>query len=109
MTDLDHRFDGNVYDLNAILHPGSVFDHPRDVLSDATLSRAEKRAILASWASDAAAVMSCPALRAIPGEKRPVSIDDILDALSSLDHSPRTPPGGKPARLKSIFRTPAAA
>jgi hypothetical protein len=109
MTDLAHRFDENVYDLNPILHPGSVFDHPRDVLSDATLSRGEKRAILASWASDAAAVMSCPALRAIPGAKRPVSIDEILEALSSLDHSPRTPPGGKPARLKSTDRIAAAA
>jgi hypothetical protein len=69
MTDLNRHFDENVYDLNAILHPGSVFDHPRDVLADATLSRAEKRAILASWASDAAAVTSCPSLRAIPGTK----------------------------------------
>ncbi len=109
MTDLNRRFDENVYDLNAILHPGSVFEHPRDVLSDATLSRAEKRAILASWASDAAAVTSCPALRAIPGGKKPVPIDDILEALSSLDPSPRTPPGGKPARLKSVFRTQTAA
>ena len=55
MTDLDRSFDENVYDLNAILHPGSVFDHPRDVLADTALSRAEKKAILASWASDAAA------------------------------------------------------
>ena len=70
MTDLDRSFDDNVYDLNVILHPGSVFDHPRDVLADTTLSRAEKRAILASWASDAAAVTSCPSLRAIPGAKR---------------------------------------
>jgi hypothetical protein len=108
MTSLNHRFDENVYDLNAILHPGSVFDHPRDVLADATLSLAEKRAILASWASDSAAVQSNPALRAMPG-KPPVSIDDILEALSSLDHSPRTPPGGKPARLKSVDRTQAAA
>lgn len=53
MTDLNRHFDENVYDLNAILHPGTVFKHPRDVLADATLSRAEKRAILASWASDA--------------------------------------------------------
>jgi hypothetical protein len=69
MTDLNRHFDDNIYDLNAILHPGTVFDHPRDVLADATLSRAEKRAILASWASDAAAVTSCPSLRAIPGTK----------------------------------------
>ena len=109
MTELDRSFDENVYDLNAILHPGSVFDHPRDVLADTTLSRAEKRAILASWASDAAAVTSCPSLRAIPGVKRTVSIDEILEALSSLDHSPRNPPGGKPARLKSTARTPLAA
>jgi hypothetical protein len=109
MSDLDRSFDENVYDLNAILHPGSVFDHPRDVLADTTLSRAEKRAILASWASDAAAVTSCPSLRAIPGARRTVSIDDILEALSSLDHSPRNPPGGKPARLKSTERTALAA
>jgi hypothetical protein len=109
MTDLNRHFDENVYDLNAILHPGTVFDHPRDVLADATLSRAEKRAILASWASDAAAVTSCPSLRAIPGTKNVVSIDDILEALSSLDHSPRTPPGGKPARLKSTDRVAMAA
>jgi len=109
MTELDRSFDENVYDLNAILHPGSVFDHPRDVLADTTLSRPEKRAILASWASDAAAVTSCPSLRAIPGVKRTVTIDEILEALSSLDHSPRNPPGGKPARLKSTERTSLAA
>jgi hypothetical protein len=66
-------------------------------------------AILASWASDAAAVTSCPSLRAIPGTKNIVSIDDILKALSSLDHSPRTPSGGKPARLKSTERVVMAA
>src|SRR5882757_11290361 len=105
MTNLDRRFDENVYDLNAISHPGSVFDHPRDVLADTTLSRAEKKAILACWASDAAAVNSCPSLRAVPGAKAVVSIDDILEALSSLDHPPRHPPGGKSARLKSTDRT----
>ena len=109
MANLNRHFDDNIYDLNAILHPGTVFDHPRDVLADTTLSRAEKRAILASWASDAAAVTSCPSLRAIPGTKNVVSIDDILEALSSLDHSPRTPPGGKPARLRSTDRVGMAA
>jgi hypothetical protein len=104
----DDRFDAdNVYDLNALLHPGSVFDHPRDVLADTSLSRAEKRAILASWASDAAAVASCPALRAVPGASTVVSIDDILEALSTLDRGPRHPPGGKIQRMKSIDRAAA--
>jgi hypothetical protein len=37
-----------------------------------------------------------------------VSIDDILEALSSLDRGPRHPPGGKAQRLKSIDRAAAA-
>lgn len=98
------NLDENVYDLNAILHPGSVFDHPQEVLSDPTLSTAEKRAILASWASKAAAAFSCESSRKIPTAKSTVSIDDILEALSSLDYRPPTPPGGKPARLRSTGR-----
>jgi|SRR3954462_3542130 hypothetical protein len=99
----------NVVDLDAILHPGSVYDHPRDVVADNTLSTAEKRAILASWASDAAAVASNPAFRELPGSNRMVTIDEVLEALSALDHGPKGPPGGKPSRLRSISRVPMAA
>ena len=42
----------NVFDFNALLHPGTVFNHPRDVVDDPNLSLSEKRAILASWASE---------------------------------------------------------
>ena len=99
----------NVFDFNALLHPATVFDHPRDVVSDPALSRSEKRAILASWASDASAIASCPALRAPCGLKAPVHIDDILEALCALDGSgPRNPPGGKPMRLRSTERCAAA-
>jgi hypothetical protein len=99
----------NVFDLNAVLHPGTVFDHPRDVVADATLSLSEKRAILASWASDAAAVTSNPALRELAGTRRIVTIDEILEALSLLDHKPSEPPGGKPMRQKSASRVALAA
>jgi hypothetical protein len=99
----------NIVDLNAILHPGSVYDHPRDVLTDQTISTSEKRAILASWASDAAAVVSNPALREVPGSHRTVTIDDVLEALSALDQGPKEPPGGKPARTKSAARVGLAA
>src|SRR5947208_17080629 len=98
----------NVFDINALIHPGTVFDHPRDVVSHPTLTLAEKRAILASWASDASAIASCPALRAPDGLKAPVTIDEILDALCELDGGPRHPPGGKPLRLRSISRPLAA-
>ena len=104
---IDHV--GNLVDLNPILHPASSYDHPRDVLADRTLTIGEKRAILASWASDAAAVASNPALRELPGAKRAVTIDEVLEALSALDHDPSGSPGGRPMRLKSTSRVALAA
>ena len=101
-------FDDNVFDLVSLLHPGTAFEHPRDVVSHPSLSLAEKRAILASWASDASAIASCPSLRAPEGLKAPVSIDDVLEALCALDEGPRHPPGGKPMRLRSVERRAAA-
>jgi hypothetical protein len=72
-------------DLDALLHPAQAFGHPRDVVNDPDLTLNEKRAILASWASDACAIEAAPALRRAPGGARPVSIDEILEALRSLD------------------------
>lgn len=63
-TALRNANDNNIFDLNALLHPGTVFEHPKDVVAHPDLSISEKRAILASWASDASAIASCPALRA---------------------------------------------
>jgi hypothetical protein len=100
---------GNVIDLNAVLHPGSRYDHPRDVVEDPKISIGEKRAILASWASDAASVASNPVLRELPGSHMAVSIDEVLEALSALDQGPKGPPGGKPARTKSAARVGIAA
>ena len=98
---------GNVFDLNALLHPGTAFEHPRDVVAHPDLSLSEKRAILASWASDASAIASCPALRAPDGLKAPVTIDEILEALCALDQGPRNPPGGKPMRVRPVERAAA--
>ena len=100
--------DDNVFDFDALLHPGTVFEHPKDVVSHPDLTLAEKRAILASWASDASAIASCPALRAPKGLKAPVSIDAILEALCELDDGPRNPPGGQSQRRFSTTRVPAA-
>jgi hypothetical protein len=101
-------FNDNVFDFNALLHPGAVFNHPKDVLAHPSLSVGEKRAILASWASDASAIASCPSLRAPAGLEAPVTIDEILEVLCELDGGPRHPPGGKPNRLQSTSRALAA-
>lgn len=61
------------------------FRHPNDVAHHPQLEPEVKRAILASWASDAAAVKNRPALRRLPGSKRTVRIDDVLGALKTLD------------------------
>ena len=72
-------------ELAPLLYPGRFYDHPGDVLADPGLSESEQRAILASWASDACAVESAPALRHAPFARRPVTFDEIMNALAQLD------------------------
>lgn len=67
---------------------GAYGQRPDDIVDDATLSAAQKRAILASWASDARAVIDAPALRQLDNGDV-VDIDTILDALKRLDGIPR--------------------
>lgn len=71
------------FELDELLHPAQAFDHPFEVVNDPDLTLNEKRAILASWASDACAIEAAPELRI--GSKAPVRFDDIMEALRSLD------------------------
>ena len=71
-------------DLDSLLHPARGFAHPMDVVRDADLTLNEKRAILASWASDACAVEAAPELRFTTTGSL-VKWDDIMDALRTLD------------------------
>ncbi len=71
--------------LDALLHPAAAYTRPADVMGDSDLTTNEKRAILASWASDACAVEAEPSLRCAPGSVAKVTIDEILDALRALD------------------------
>jgi hypothetical protein len=71
-------------DLDALLHPAGAFTHPMDVVRDSDLTLNEKRAILASWASDACALEAAPDLRTTPTGST-VRWDDIMDALRLLD------------------------
>jgi hypothetical protein len=49
------------------------------------LACSEKRALLASWASDACAVENRPNWRKLPETGALVPLDEILDALQALD------------------------
>src|SRR5437588_12841426 len=73
------------FDLDGLLHPAQAFCHPSEVVNDPDLTLNEKRAILASWASDACALEAVPTLRCLPGGKRPVRFDEVMDALRALD------------------------
>jgi hypothetical protein len=50
-------------EINQLLHPSRFYARPTDVVADQLLTVDERRAILSSWASDACAVESNPALR----------------------------------------------
>jgi hypothetical protein len=73
------------------LRPAVGFQHPRDVLKDQDLELSEKRAILASWLSDASAVQDQPQLRWLLGTPEPVRAGDIREALLRLDSQMPTP------------------
>ena len=65
--------------------PLFTYRHPFEVARHPSLEPEVKRAILASWASDAAAVPSRPALRRPRGGGRPIPVDDIFAALQLVD------------------------
>ena len=75
---------GDDYDLNQLLHPAQAFGHPSEIVNDPDLTLNEKRAILASWASDACAIEAAPDLRS-NARGAPVRFDDIMEALRTLD------------------------
>lgn len=81
-------------DLNTLLYPSEAYGHPDEVLADPDLTTDEKRAVLASWASDARALAMEPALRVTP-KGCAVAVQDILDALKRLDRESETPPVSK--------------
>ena len=106
MKDLDDfPTPAHLFDLDDLLHPARAFAHPRNVLADPDLTVNEKRAILASWASDACAVEAAPALRCAPGGRKPVSVDEILEALRDLDRQVRTSSAGHSGLRRRIRGT----
>jgi hypothetical protein len=95
-------------DLDELLHPAQAFLHPSEVVRDPDLTLNEKRAILASWASDACAVEAAPDVRR-PPDTPVVRFDDIIEALKHLDGEAANQPHyakliSRARRLKDVYR-----
>jgi hypothetical protein len=73
------------FELDELLHPAQAYAHPSEVVNDPNLTLNEKRAILASWATDACGVERVPALLKAPKLGLAVTFDEIMDALRALD------------------------
>jgi hypothetical protein len=100
---------GKEFNLDHFLHPAGAFRTPMEVVNDPDMTVQEKRAILASWASDACAVEAAPELRQ-PQVGALVRFDDIMDALKVLDgEAAETPRYGKlinrARRWKDFYRS----
>jgi hypothetical protein len=85
---------------SAAPYGAAIYTHPSDVTSNPKLTTAEKRAVLASWISDAHAVENAPSLRRL--DSGVVEVDAILRSLVLLDElalgrrgdNKRLPPSG---------------
>jgi len=99
---MSDRTDDN-FNLDELLYPANAFGHPSEVITDPDLTLNEKRAILASWASDACAIEAAPDLRARP-HGAPVRFDDIMDALRTLDKQANGDKYRRVLRRRRIFQ-----
>ncbi len=84
----------------------AIYTHPDEILSDPNLAAAERKALLASWISDARAVENAPTLRQLESGSV-VEVDAILQALVSLDeqasHPTDEPTNSPPASRRRLF------
>src|ERR1700744_2280086 len=69
---------------NLLARKSLTFAHPDEVMDDQELTLADKRSLLASWASDALAIEDTPSLRQL-ASGAVVCVDDVFAALKSLD------------------------
>lgn len=93
----------NPFDIHANSLLAATYSHPDEVLSSPVLSAAEKRCILAAWASDAFAVEDSPWHRQLPGAPEAVPLKDILAALRRLDEEDDGPPPFKGGAAQRHF------
>ncbi len=78
------------------------FALPHQVVEDPSLNLAEKRAILAEWASDRSAVASRPTLRWLAGTTFPVTFSSIIEARQELDRLAPIESGNEATQLGKL-------
>jgi hypothetical protein len=84
------------FDIHTNSLLAAICSHPSEVLSNQILSIAEKRCVLAAWASDAFAVRGSPWLRQLPGSPGAVvPLSEIFAALQDLDENYPPPSAGE--------------
>jgi len=93
----------DTFSLDELLHPANAFEHPSEVVHDPDLTLNEKRAILASWASDACAIEAAPDLRLGP-RGSVIRFDDIMEALRTLDKQVNGDKYRRKMRRQRIFQ-----
>src|ERR1700709_82966 len=97
--------------LDCLVTPALAFSHPGEGLTNPCLPAPERKAILASWASDAHAVENMPWLRQLENGSI-VPLSEVLAALRALDRGMEDEPvrsrperrAGKRAGI--LFRRP---
>lgn len=93
--------------IDWLVTPGLAFSHPNEVLDHPELTDAERRVILASWASDARAVEGAHWLRCLDNGSR-ATLSEVLDALRQIDARDASRAreskncGGEPSRIAPI-------
>jgi len=103
-TDLSNGMPGPVTLSQGLFSTPALLAHPEEIVGNPSLSSDEKRALLASWVSDAHAVPNTPAWRQLDNGAF-VRAEEILNALQSLDDRPSSG-GGEPfgSRMQTPFR-----
>jgi len=100
------------FDIHANSLLAATFSHPSEVLENPGFLAAEKRCVLAAWASDAFAVEDNPWLRQLPGSPATIPLKEILAALRRIDDEDDGPPppisGGAALRMP-LIEEPASA